>query len=523
MRRTLAVMVAVLAACSVVAVRTQAGAAGPDSHTQPLLDGCQRSQSLTLAVSTPEWVYVNSNDVRMARLTGDMNFGRRTVEGVVKQSRPAGEDLYLNHDFHDYNVMIQPDAPYADLLGSGNLRPGTEFNQIEGEWETSKIPLWAWPSPNDRVRASGNWIWDCGHWGNSEADPTSLSQLLVYDPLETVQDLAKPGAIRGETTELHPMHELATYRQDAAGRLLSFGPHRLSWLDVWINGAGGPAHATEECALKGINNAVLARVACQQGRDVGGKYTYTLKLRPKPSATSRLIVNPTKVHGETSPALLGLPISVRPDARRGTVTVSFTIPKGTTSQRFGISVTAGWHDDAKAVLQTVSLSKIKIMKALDGASEPQLNPTGLPGEQTTDAGEWVLYANISGRWVQIPGITQVQDGQEIPLDIKVRFYTPVGFRPRLFVSGHECDEPLIDCIHEGPNGHPQTIGSTELGFNDRPGRIQAPGHLGVPMIAGFARYHPPVNPDPGNGNEDLSDAVCGSLGCYILTATWVTG
>jgi len=523
MRRTLAALVAVLAAFSIVLVRTQAGAAGPDSHTQPLLDGCQRSDSLTLAVSTPEWVYVNSNDVRVARLTGDMALGRRTVEGVVKQSRPAGEDLYLNHDFHDYNVLIQPDVRYADVLGSGNLRPGDEFNQIEGEWETSKIPLWAWPSPNDRVKASGNWIWDCGHWGNSEADPTGISQLLVYDPLETAQDLASPGAIRGETTELHPMYELATFRQDAAGRLLTFGPHVLSRLDVWINGAGGPAHASEECALKGINSGVVARVACQQGRDVGGTYTYTMKMRARPSRTSRLIVNPILVHSETSPNLLALPVNVRPDARRGTVTVSFTIPTGTTSQRFGVSLLAGWHDDARAVRQTIDLKRIHIVKALDGSSEPNLNPTGVPGEQTTDAGEWVLYANVSGHWVQIPGITQVRDGQDIPLTIRIRFYTPVGFRPRLFVSGHECDEPLIDCINEGPGRQAQTIGSTEFGFNDRPGRIQAPGHLGVPMIFGFASYRPTANPNPGSGNEDLSDAVCGSSGCYSLSATWFTG
>jgi len=522
-RRSSVVVMALAALCSVAVVRAHAGPAGPDSHLQPLLDGCQRSDSLTLAVSTPEWVYVNSNDVRMARLTGDDSLGRRTVEGVVKTSRPAGEDLYLNHDFHDYNVQLQPDAPYADVLGSGNLRPGGEFNQIEGEWEVSKIPLWAWPSTGDRVKASGNWIWDCGHWGNSEADPTGLSQLLVYDPVETAQDLAQPGAIRGETTELHPMYELATFRQDAAGKLLGYGPRRLSRLDVWVNGAGGPAHASEECALKGINSGVVARVACQQGRDVSGRYTYTMKLRPKPSKTSKLIVSPTFVHPETMPELLGLPVAVRPDARRGTVTVSFTIPKLVQTQRFGMSVAAGWSDDAKAVLQTVSLSNIHIVRSLDGASEPNLNPTGVAGEQTTEAGEWVLYANIAGRWVQIPGITQVQDGQNIPLDIKVKFYSPVGFRPKLFVSGHECDEPLIDCVHEGPDGTASTIGSTELGFNDRPGRIQSADHSGVFLIQGFARYHPPANPDADSGNEDLSDAVCGSLGCYVLSVTWVTG
>ena len=61
---------------AMLAVTAAAMAVGmPDSHTQPLLDGCQRSQSLILAGSTPEWVYVHSNDVRTARLAGDETGG----------------------------------------------------------------------------------------------------------------------------------------------------------------------------------------------------------------------------------------------------------------------------------------------------------------------------------------------------------------------------------------------------------------------------------------------------------------
>jgi hypothetical protein len=512
-----------LAIVAVFALRAEAAPAQPDSHTQPLLDGCQRSQSLNLAVSTPEWVYVNSNDVRMARIMGDNVAGRQTLEGVVSESRPAGEDLYLNHDMHDYNVLVKPDPAYAGLLGSGNLNPNPrEYGLVEGEWETSKIPLWARPSRGDRVRMSGNWIWDCGHWGNSAADPTGLSQLLVYDPVETIQDIAAPGAIRGETTELHPMYELATHRANAAGRLASGGERLISRLDVWINGQGGVAHATQECALKGIVNAVAARLACTQSRDVAGTYTYTMKLRPKPSSASRLIVNPTLVHPETLPELVTLPVRVRPDARLGTVTVSFTLPHTTQSQRFGITVVAGWSDAPKAVIHTVRLQKIKIVRSLDGSSEPNLNPGGVPGEQVTEAGEWVLYANVSGYWLQIPRIAQVTDGQEIALGITLRFALPAGVKPTLYVSGHECDEPLIDCQNERPGGQARTLGSTELGFNDRPGRIQN-DRYGVPLVLGTATYHPPANPDPNSGNEDLSDAICGPSGCYLLTVFWKIG
>jgi hypothetical protein len=504
-------------------VRAQASTPGPDSHTQPLLDGCQRSDSLQLAVSTPEWVYVNANDVRIARLTGDDRLGRRTVEGVVSESRPAGEDLYLNHNYHDFNVLIRPDAPYEDVLGSGNHNPGREQDIIEGEWEVNQVPLWAWPSRGDRVRASGNWIWDCGHWGNSAADPTSLSQLLIYDPIETIQDVARPGAIRGETTELHPLYEVATFRANAAGRLQRAGARVLSTLDVWINGNGGPAQANEECALKGITNAVVARVACSSARDVAGTYSYTMKLRPRPSAGSRLIVNPVFNRSETMPQLIGLPVRVVPDPAHGIVKVSFDLPHTTLPQKFGISVSAGWSDDQRAVAHTVTLKSIHIARSLDGASEPNLNPAGAPGEQTTEEGEWVLYANISGRWVQLPGISQVTDGATVPLGIKRTFYLPQGVTPRLYVSGHECDEPLIDCEHESPSASSSAlIGSLELGFNDRPGRIQD-DRLGVLLRLGTAAYHPPANPDPGSGNEDLSDAVCGPNGCYTLTVVWRRG
>ncbi len=523
-RRGAALTTALIAFTVVAALRPAIGdaTAGPDSHLQPLIDGCQRSQSLILAGSTPEWVYVDAAAVLQARLAGDDVAGRRTAEGYVVESRPAGEDIYLSHDFHDYNLYVRPDPAYADLLGTGNLVPGDEYNQIGGEWETQEIPLWAWPKAHDRVRMSGSWTWDCGHWGNSAADPTGLSQLLVYDPVETIQDLAAPGAIRGESTELHPLYEVATYRADAAGILGRHGARRLSQLDVWINGDGTPAHAVEECALRGIANWALGRVVCPEDRDVGGTFTYRMTLPPRPSPGSKLVVNPMTVHGDTAPSLATLPVSIMPDASRGIVTVSFTIPHTDVPQRFGITVTAGWSNDARPVLHTVRLNRLHITRTLDGESEPHLNPAGVPGEQTPDPGEWVLYGNVSGRWFQIPGITQVRDGRTVELGRTFSFYLPRGVTPRLFMSGHECDEPLMDCIHEGTGADPDLLATIEAGFNDRPGRIESNG-AGLPMTYGTAVYRPATNPNPNAGNEDLSDAVCGLGGCYQVTATWTSG
>jgi hypothetical protein len=471
---------------------------------------------LELATSTPEWVYVDAAAVRQARLSGDDTAGRRTVYGSVVESRPSGEDFYVNHDFQDFNVLVHPDPAYADVLSSANLQPGEEFNIIEGEWEVQEIPLWAWPAAGDRVRVSGNWNWDCGHWGDSGASP-----LLVYDPAETLPDLLSPGSIRGETTELHPLYEVSTLRNDAAGILGRHGARLLAQLDVWLNGDGAGAHSIEECALRGINEWVLARTVCSRNRDIGGAYRYTMNLPPRPSHGSKLVVNPIVVRTGTDPELASVPINVTPDPTGGTVTVAFTIPRGRAGQRFGLTAIAGWSNDVRAVHHVVSLDQIHISRSLDGDSEPNLNPGNVPAEQTSAPGEWVLYANVSGNWVQIPKIAQVNDDATIGLGITLDFYLPPGVQPTLFVSGHECDEPLLDCIHEGTSDTPNPLSSVEAGFNDRPGRIEI-GGAGIPMTYGRFDYHPPANPDPTNGNEDLSDAICGLDGCYQLRATWTT-
>ncbi len=484
----------------------------PDPHTQPLLDGCQRSNTFTLARTTPEWVYVDRAAAMEQLLAGDPLRGVRRASGRVVESRPAGEDLYISHDFHDMNVMFVPDAPSEGLLAQGQ-------QVIEGELEASNIPLWAMPAAGDRVVMSGSWIWDCGHWGNSAADPTGLSQFLVYDPVETGQDLLRPGAIRGEQTELHPFHELATTRLDAAGRLAGRRvATELSRLDVWINGDGGPALSEEDCALQGIPMTAFTERLCSDVRDVGGDYRYVLPLGPRPSRGSRVVVNRVRVHSETHPAVAKVPVSVRPDAARGRVTVSFSLPHSATATPFGVTVEAGWTGARRAVRHRVRLDSIHISGALDGDTEPNANPVSAP-EQTPAPGEWALYAQVSGRWARLP-VARVTDGQTIPLGVTFDFWLPRGVQPTLFVSGHECDEPIITCSDERYGAEPTEV-STELGFNDRPGRIELM-NAGVPLTLGTATYAPMTNP-AGAGNEDLSDATCGPNGCYQLKVTWQRG
>ena len=420
----------------------------PDSHTQPLVDGCQRSNTMELARITPEWVYVNRAQVTQQRLAGDPRRGMQTVTGRVVESRPAGEDLYFSHDFHDMNVMVVPDPSSEFLLAQGQ-------DIVEGELESSNIPMWAMPAPGDRVVMSGSWIWDCGHWGNSAADPSGLSQFVPYDPVETLQDLAAPGAIRGEQTELHPFHEVASTRLNAAGSLRGRRIETvLSQLDVWINGDGGPALSEEECALVGLTPGPATSVLCPEVRDMGGAYRYELPLGPRPARSSRIEVNPVRVRPETHASLRGVPVKVVPDQKRGVVTVSFTLPHSAQAQPFGITVQAGWSGAKRAVRHRVRIDAIEILGSLDGDTEPNANPVSGP-EQTPAPGEWAMYVEVSGHWAQLP-IHQVEDGQTIKLGTTFDFWLPAGVTPTLFASGHECDEPIILC-DEGYGREPSGV------------------------------------------------------------------
>src|SRR2546423_1017340 len=76
----------------------------PDSHVQPLVDGCQRSNGMSLTLTTPEWVYVNRSAVLQARQT-DPRAGTQTVEGVVNDIHPAGHHLVINHGYNDVDLL----------------------------------------------------------------------------------------------------------------------------------------------------------------------------------------------------------------------------------------------------------------------------------------------------------------------------------------------------------------------------------------------------------------------------------
>ncbi|MFN2641743.1 MAG: hypothetical protein ABR548_07615 [Actinomycetota bacterium] len=513
MRRILMSIAVLVALASVSFVPALAGpGSGPDASMQALLDGCQRSDAQILTLTTPEWVYVKKADILAARATSlNSHPERQTATGVVRDIHPAGDDLFINHDFNDVDIDIAPDDASKGLVE----RFG---NSLTSEWEEALIPPWAWPQIGDTVKESGSWIWDCGHWQDH-----SPYNLMPYDPYETGQDLYSPGESFGEGTELHPLYEMAVTRE-ATDELGSYGARRLKRLDSWINGDGGWAAAEEECTLLGIPPA--GGHGCPRLRDVAGAYSYDITLPPKPSPGSVLVINPPVVHSAESNVSVS-DLSAIP-AAGDKVHVSFTIPPGN-GQRFGVSVEAGWSDDSPAVAHHLTIDDVHIIHSLDRSSdddsEPSLNPVNNGPEQTQDPAEWVMFASVNGEWKQVPGLAQVSHGATVtgvggdPL-VSFDFYTIPGVAPRFFVSARECDIPLVDCASDIFLGTPSAIPFSEIGYNDHPGRIQDPSlyHRGQPLTASGTYTLSPNTSGAGYTVEDKPDDKCDSK-CYEVTVT----
>src|SRR5205814_3069230 len=133
-------------------------------------------------------------------------------------------------------------------------------------------------------------------------------------------------------------------------------------------------------------------------------------------------------------------------------------------------------------------------------------------EQTPDPGEWVMFIAVNGRWQRINPLmrstnghtfNQVHAGDDFRNVMSFDYWLPQGVAPTLYVSGRECDIPLIDCTKERYGAPPRDPSNpfNELGFNDKPGRIEF-GNTGLPLAGGEATYQPIVNPVPSTSNED---------------------
>jgi len=508
------------AAAAVVAVRA---ADHPDSRTQSVADGCNRTQLGLLgeAAATMEagphptpfasWVYVDGDN------------SPRTLEGQVLGTHTAGTDLFGVHDTYDLNIDVQPDPGYDQLLSSRNAAesPG----QIHTEWESGNAPLFAWPSVGDHVRETGSEIWDCGHWQEGDRKVPG-GDFAPGDPLGTAG--AEP--IGGEEIEIHPISELATWRVN--GDFVPGGQRRpvhASRLDVAISNQGGKAKAVEECALlapghpANVAGRLVSGLDCSQLQDVTGRdYTYVLTPPgPRPSPRSQLRVQQDVRYIDHGPP----PSSVRIDAvgDEAVITVPFSdIARSTGRQGFGATWHAWWSDDRTPSHRfRVTLERLVIRNNLDvDSGDTNGNPT------ITPEGEWNMFVEAGRQWTNlhdprpghvdyVPELGAVPSAEAAPQALPIDrvpstdVSLPDGAALHLFSDARECDQPgYVDCPTRN-----------ELAATGRSaGRSEI--SLPVAQLAGHSTtvtVHPPVCAAGADCPEDRNPPSLCPQGCYELT------
>lgn len=504
MRKILSV---VLLLGALVGVAVARAADHPDSKTQPVTDGCNRSQLALLGEAAanlvsvdrptvfPSWVYVNGDN------------GPKTLEGTVRGTHTAGTDLFGVHETYDTNIDVEPDPGYEGLLSSRNAEESPP--QIHTEWESGLIPMWAWPSAGDRVRETGSWIWDCGHWqAGSRKYPNSDN--LPGDPLAVIGE----EEIGGESAEIHPIQELATWRRQSSIAA-------ASQLDVYLSNQGGKAKAVMECALSSPTHEVEAasRIAAGQGcsrlQTIAGRdYTYRLDAPgPRPSADSVLqaqVVPRVSHHGPAAAVAEVVDDHVE-------VTVPFSgVAVSKELQDFGVTVLASWSTGAAPVRTfQVSMNQLQVFNNLDGdIGQDAANPS-------VDApGEWNMFLDVAGKWrnvhESVPGLRKVPNasGRLAGSVLDVSGFAPMFVTVpadgdfHVFVDARECDLPgYTDCPAD------------ELDFGQFPGRADLVRP--VSTLAGSTTVfvlHPPVCHNNGCP-EDQSDASQCPGGCWQMTYT----
>ena len=496
----------------------------PDSKTQSIEDGCNRTQlgllgeaALTMeggphVTAFASWVYVNGDNKPV------------TLEGTTLGTHTAGTDLFGVHKTYDLNIDVKPDPTFDHLLSTRNTEEKPP--QIHTEWEAGLAPLFAWPSVGDRVRETGSEIWDCGHFQGDGARQVPNSDLLPGDPLGA----AGVEKVGGESIEVHPMFELATWRAhgDFVPRQASTPVH-ASQLDVAISNQGGLAKAVEECALLApkhpgaVAGRLVAGMGCSTLQDVTGR-DYVYELRPPgspPSSRSVLRFQQDLRYVHNGPRPSAVRAKVVGDRVRVTVPFSH-VRRSSQLQDLGGTWHAWWSDDPTPTRAfRVTLQSIAINNNLDVDSD---DTNGNPS--ITPEGEWNMFAEIGGNWINlhdprpgqldyIPALGAVPSAKAKPQVLSTASVQPrtvvlhAGQSLHLFTDARECDQPgYVDCPTKN-----------ELATTGRSaGRVEL--SLPVDKLAGrstVATVHPPVCGPKEPCPEDRNSHDLCPDGCYDVT------
>lgn len=479
--------------------------AGPDPVNQPLVDGCQRNPAGLLTFSSPEWVRVGGKSTSAAAAI-------RVVQGITTLSHTADEDLPQSHTSYDFDTDVIPDPAYIGLLAgsptsrNGNFAQDADYAKLHVEWESRALPAYAWPTEGDRVKMWGQWVWDCGHWGEGiETDQKNPQGSLIgtgdyFLPGQVEGD--PPHGLRGEQTELHPMQAVVVNRKVAWA-----GAGGESQTDAFISNDGTHAYAEEQCAhdlnpLPGVppsygpDFTACANAGMHEQQPLtNGGYEFFVPAPPKPAASSQLTYREiTRVNGSAATEQ----VTETPTG----LAVHVDFPQGTGGLAYGTTFLVGWRTPAQAPATHLRLTvnSVKVVHSLD-PNPSRFTQTGVP------PGEYNLYLDANGYWSFIggrgplsptpddswaPGLGAVTDGQTVPVNHSIDFFVPAGAPVRLAVSGRECDLPKMD---------PCVVTGEVSDSNDHPGQAIAQF-----SDADAALGHHTLTPDTGNYVVDYSVA-----------------
>ena len=344
----------------------------------PLLDDFLTRIAPSLAAFRPEAFLPNYVDAGCAN---SPRFPEGGVYGEVRYSTLATLDLFVNHDWHDFNFFVKLQGEAYSLNSAANARNANSFlcysednkncssvkgeSVLEVEWDTKHYPERFWATAGDYVWMTGRYIWDCGH----------------------------PPAYH---TELHPPTAIALTRQEP---LVFPGDELPSFTNktyIYVHGRSGVKNydfkssaGVESVVFNGYKDAAVAM------RD----YEFDIPLPPKPPGHNGLPVAQILELPFGGPAPM-----LKVNAAQTMVRVKYPLNLGdpNPNRRFAAIVATGWRAPLlglKFRKLNVHIEQLQILKPHNAVS----------------SSDWRLWLNVSGQWISIP--TAPAAGNVLPLNI----------------------------------------------------------------------------------------------------------
>jgi hypothetical protein len=291
------------------------------------------------------------------------------IYGEVRYTAPVSLDLFIDHDWHDFNIFakLNGDAHYLNsALNDKNDNSFLCYNQtdkscpatrgetlMEIEWDTKHYPERFWATAGDRIWMTGRYVWDCGH----------------------------PA---GYHTEIHPPKAIALTRLAPYVFPGDDSPSFTNQSYIYVNGKSGMKNYNFK-TVQGIESVVFNGYRDQPVANQ--VYEFDLPLPAKPQDYS----------GQPVAQVLELPFGGPPpelsiDATQRFVHVKYPLKLGDTSpdRKFAAVIVAGWRapvDRVRFRKLTVRVEELQILK---------------PHNMVSSA-DWKLWLNINGQWTKIEG------------------------------------------------------------------------------------------------------------------------